>query len=153
MARRATGGAPPVEVEQRELECTLSGPEWDMRSKELADTELEIIKIKSARKALTGQISQLSELRSKLAAVVESERETRQVICHWHQDWTAGTAVLRRTDTDEVVDQRTLTAEERQTGLSLVTDHAAAAAPTSAPTPTSKRGKSHEHANDLTTTP
>jgi hypothetical protein len=138
--------APGVEHEQRQLECTLTPEEKQVRAKEQADTELEIRALKAERGGLTGAINKLGVKRGQLADVVKSERETRMVACTWTPDFTAGTTSCSRDDTGEVIESRPLTAAQRQGSLALVEGDGDDEPEPESPKPLRGRRTQHEHA-------
>jgi hypothetical protein len=116
MSRRTP---PPVEREQRELACTLTDTQVRERGEQQSAAELEIERLKSQRKGLTGAISDLAEKRNALAHVIDTRVEQRMVDCAWIADYAAGLSSCVRQDTGEVIEQRPITNGERQTGLPL----------------------------------
>lgn len=141
-----------VVSETRTLECLLSDPEKVQRGEAMSAAELEIEQLQMQRKGLNGQIAALREQRNKLAHVLDTQRETRPVQCHWEADYAAGTTHCIREDTGEVIEQRPLTADETQVDLTFDGDEEPAPAPPPAPAP--RRGGRrarpplhHEHAS------
>jgi hypothetical protein len=125
MARTPRAPAKPQgEREQRELECVLTEAEVLARGDAMSAAELEIRTHKSTRKGITGTINDLAEKRLKLAEVIETGKEKRKVDCEWLPDYAVGQTVCTRLDTNEVIETRPLTSEDRQTGLALVPDAA-----------------------------
>jgi len=130
MSRRTP---PPVEREQRELACTLTDTQVRERGEQQSAAELEIERLKSQRKGLTGAISDLAEKRNALAHVIDTRVEQRMVDCTWIADYAAGLSSCVRQDTGEVIEQRPITNGERQTGLPL--DDQPSDGPDEAPAP------------------
>lgn len=106
-----------VEREQRELECLLGDDERLQRGDALADARLEIERLKATRKGLNGQIADLDDQVLKLAGVVDTGKELRMVGCTWTPDYASGMTVCTRDDTGDAIEQRSLTAGDRQTSL------------------------------------
>lgn len=109
---------PPVEREQRELACALTNDQVRERGEQQAAAELEIERLKSQRKGLTGAINDLAEKRNALAHVVDTRVEQRVVDCVWVADYASGLSSLVRQDNGEVVEQRPIASSERQVTLS-----------------------------------
>lgn len=120
MARRPNG-VPPVRIEreQRELECDLTETEVRQRGEALATARLEIEQLKQARKGINGQIADLDDQVLKLSNVVDQKHETRMVGCSWTPDYGSGMTVCTRDDTGVAIEQRALTASDRQGSLTV----------------------------------
>ncbi len=140
-----------VVSETRTLECLLTEPERIQRGEAMSAAELEIEQLGMQRKGLNGQIAALREQRNKLAHVLDTQRETRPVQCHWEADYSAGVTTCVREDTGEVIEQRPLTPDETQVDLSFADD--GETEPPPPPTPQPRRGRRarpplhHEHAS------
>lgn len=142
--------AAPVEREQRELERTLTEPERTARADSMKQAELDIEKKKSERSVITRAINQLSADRNKLAHVLEAGSELRMVSCTWVPDYGRGVKSLIADDTGELITSTEITADERQTLLTVVPDAEPDEPPVPAPT-RGRRGATHTHADPATT--
>lgn len=100
--------------EQRELTCKLTDAEFEARSDEMADCELEWAKLKEERRGINGQIADCAAKRAKLAKAVDTREEKRDIACEWKRDLKQNAWVLWRTDTKphEQVDVQPMTGDE-----------------------------------------
>jgi hypothetical protein len=105
---------PEPEIETRELSCELNQAELLARGDAMADAELRIEQLKLERGAVTDQIKNEQILRRKLAGVIDSGNELRQVRCVWVEDFPKNCFRLIRQDTGAEVDQRAMSAADRQ---------------------------------------
>lgn len=144
--KRSNGHAPrnaAREVEQRELICKLTDPEFQDRSDKMAAAELAIEKLKEQRKGINGQIADAAAERARLAHIIDHREEARMVACEWQDDFQRNVKRLVRPDTGAEVDTRPMTAADRQVGLDLppVDEDAVTVPPAadSAPTVPAKR--------------
>jgi len=120
MARRTNGvAAVRIEREQRELQCDLTESEVRQRGESLATARLEIEQLKQTRKGINGQIADLDDQILKLANVVDQKHETRMVQCTWSPDYASGMTVCTRDDTGVAIEQRALTAADKQGSLQM----------------------------------
>ena len=102
---------------ERELPVKLTTDELLQRGEAMADCEFEIDKQKAVRKGVNAIIRAQTDERAKLAHVIESGVETRNVICKWIADYPLNMWRLVRQDTGQQVDSRPMTATDRQTGF------------------------------------
>lgn len=112
---------PKVTKEKMELSCELNDVEWQNRARELAEAHKNTESEKQRKKDVMAEIGadvKLAETReSKLANVVATRREQREVVVETIADYEAGIVTTRRTDTDEEISRREMTTNERQGGL------------------------------------
>lgn len=108
---------PEPETETRELPCQLTKPELLERGDAMADAELRIEQLKLKRGEVSDAIKAERLLRRKIAGVIDTGIERRDVRCVWIEDFTHNVAQLIRQDTGECVDTRALTAADRQRDL------------------------------------
>ncbi len=104
---------------ERELPCKLTDDELRMRGDAMADAELEVDKLKAERRAVNKKIFAATDARNKLAHVIDEELENRVVVCKWIGDFEHNAWNLIRQDTGEQVEQRTMTAADRQGSLPI----------------------------------
>jgi len=104
---------------ERELPCKLTDDELRMRGDAMAEAELEVDKLKAERRALNKKIFARTDERNKLAHVIDAEEEVRPVICKWIADLDHNAWNLIRQDTGDRVEQRAMTAADRQGVLPL----------------------------------
>lgn len=108
----------------RRLYCPLTDGEKMIRGNELASRmeereriEDEFTGVKQTfKERLTGVSNAITELKQ----IVLEGREKREVECFTVNDFENDRVVVRRLDTNEVVEQRRMTPEERQAFLPLV---------------------------------
>jgi hypothetical protein len=81
----------------------------NMRKTATAEDERE-----KENKRRKSDIDLLEGVTSKLCAIISTGYEEREVDCEVRRDFKHGKVTTIRTDTGEVVDERTMTAEERQ---------------------------------------
>lgn len=104
-----------------EVECTLNEAEVRQASKKLADTlqkrlviedrmKQEKAKAKAEYAALDGQSWRLSRM-------IQTERETREVLCEVRYDFQKGEKTFIRTDTGEIARVDKIRPAERQKEL------------------------------------
>jgi hypothetical protein len=108
---------PSPDIEVRELSCTLTESELLARGEAMADAELQEEQLKAERAGVTEQIKGRQVLRRKLAGVIDSGTEKRDVRCAWIEDFAQNCFHLVRQDTGEVIDTRAMTADDRQEAL------------------------------------
>lgn len=127
MARGNGGGggggfkADDIAVE-RELPCKLTDDELRVRGDAMAEAELAIDQLKADRRALNKKISERVEVRNKLAHVIDSESEPRLTVCKWIARFDQNVYVLVRQDTGDIVEQRPMSAADRQGALPYAGD-------------------------------
>jgi len=99
-------------TEQELLEC----------GERMSQCELRIENYKGERNGVNAKIKEQTEERNKLAHMIESEVEEREVECKWVKDFTANLWKLNRVDTGATVESRTMTPEDRQESIDFPTD-------------------------------
>lgn len=103
------------------LPCELSTKEVAERSKELADAVKSVRRAEDNKKVVNEQlnsdINREKARRDSLANVVSNEAEYREVTVERKYDYNAETVTDTRTDTGEVIDQRIMADDEKQTTL------------------------------------
>lgn len=102
----------------RSLPVPLTPEEFEAAAKDLAETDEEI-ETTEARKKLYNEgvkdkLGGLRSLKKELRTIVKNKAEDRDVDCKWFPDWIGRAMILRRLDTQEAVQTRTMTAEEGQ---------------------------------------
>lgn len=107
----------------RDLFCALTEAEVAARAAELARITTELSQMEDKKKAAMSSYKDkidraIVDARS-LARKVSERREMRTVECRLNFDYRLGRAYLVRTDTSEVLEERPLTAEERQPKLPI----------------------------------
>lgn len=133
------GVEPTDRKEVRNLHCKLTIEEFCDRSTRLAQLEQEIVAAETARKQAAdehkAQLGGLTHSRSELAKIVRSQHEVRTVDCTWHADWAGKSMILRRDDTGEAVEARTMTPEEMQMGFGFTAESRGLPPPSDEPNP------------------
>ena len=122
------GEAEPTGRTTRELECPLNETEVRERGEEMAGAEREAERLKVRRRALNVQIRGRLDRMTELAKAIESRSEMRELPCTWRPDYKRKVFDLIRDDTDEVVEQRVMTAADLQGRLPHMTRDEAEAA-------------------------
>lgn len=102
---------------ERELPCKLTDDELRMRGDAMAEAELLVDMLKAERRAVNKKIFAATDNRNKLAHVIDDECESRIVVCKWIGDLDQNLWTLIRQDTGECVEQRAMTAADRQGSL------------------------------------
>lgn len=105
---------PEPESETRELPCALTADELRTRGDAMADAELAVERLKFKRGEISDAIKAQRQLRRKLAGVIDTGIEHRDVLCVWREDFVHNCFQLVRQDTFDVVDTRAMTAADRQ---------------------------------------
>lgn len=116
------------EVRTMSLPVKLTEPEMSLRAQELAtaeavlgDAEARLDQFveaaKGTKKAIETDIADARYAVSRLARVVRDRKEDRAVPIMEEPDYEAGAVNTYRTDTNEIVATRGMTAEERQRSL------------------------------------
>lgn len=116
------------QVATRNLPVKLTTEELETRSRELAEKIQEEdglrqdfitweARMKDAKKAKESGVRLAHAEASRLAGIVESGQEHRNVTCSWLYALAAGRAFLVRDDTGELVTTRVLPDDERQEDL------------------------------------
>jgi hypothetical protein len=98
----------------RTLPVKLTNSEIQMYGEEQASLLVQIGKPEDRRKMVNDEIKPRRERVDKLAKIIDSKQEERQVDCLWVYSWEAGVKRLTRMDTREVVETRKIEAEENQ---------------------------------------
>ena len=104
-----------------ELSCELNDVEWQNRARDLADahkkTEAQKQRKKDVMAELNADLKVAETQETKLANIVATKREQREVIVEVVYDYVAGFVINTRTDTNEVISRREMTTNERQSAL------------------------------------
>lgn len=126
--KRPTGlGIEPTDRKEiRTLACKLTQDEFNDRSTKLANLEQDIVSVETERKRVADdfkdRIGGLTHTRAEVARIVRQQYEHRTVDCTWHADWAGKSMILRRDDTGEAVEARTMTPEEMQMGFGFTAE-------------------------------
>lgn len=120
----AVKGMPPKIVKvSEELSCELNDVEWASKARELADAHNEVNRQEQRKKDVVKElghdVSMAKTKESKLADIVATRREQRDVTVEVRYDYDLGKVTRTRTDTDEVISEREMTDQERQQELDL----------------------------------
>ena len=103
------------------LKCQLTEKEKTELSakiaKAISDRSSAEAKLKEVNASIKAQIAQLDAEISEKALQINNDYEYRNVECRIDKDYRLGTVTITRLDTDEVIRERPLTAEERQMEL------------------------------------
>jgi len=103
------------------LKCQLTEKEKTELSakiaKAISDRSSAEAKLKEVNASIKAQIAQLDAEISEKALQINNGYEYRNVECQMDKDYRLGTVTITRLDTDEVIRERPLTAEERQMEL------------------------------------
>lgn len=118
----ATEGMPPKIVKiAEELSCDLNDLEWNGRARELADAHRETIAMQNRKKSVMAELNadlKIAEGKeTKLANIVATRTERRDVTVEVKYDYELGKVTKTRTDTGELVSEREMTDDERQAEL------------------------------------
>jgi len=119
---RSYEGIPPkVEKVSQELSCELNAVEWNARAHEQADAHAATEAMKARKKSIMAELNadlkQAEAKETKLANIVSTNREIREVTVEVTYDYEKGLVTQVRTDTHEKISEREMTTTERQTGL------------------------------------
>lgn len=102
-----------------ELRCDLTLEEQRLKGVQLAEQEHQVAeienKMKLANEIANKQIKDLTTALSKNTQEIRQGWELRQVKCQMAYDYQRATVVTLRIDTGEVVDERAMNQDERQT--------------------------------------
>jgi hypothetical protein len=100
------------------IECDLSDADKAHKRERLETVDREIIRLeeekKAAAKVYVNQIKPLQAERESILQALDSGTEKRHVECYEHFDERLGKVEVRRVDTDAVVEERAMTAAERE---------------------------------------
>jgi len=103
------------------LKCHLTEKEKTELSakiaKAISDRSSAEAKLKEVNASIKAQIAQLDAEISEKALQINNGYEYRNVECQMDKDYRLGTVTITRLDTDEVIRERPMTAEERQMEL------------------------------------
>lgn len=109
------------EIVTRVLPVELNDKEIQERGEKLAEIEQQLQGTREDAAADAARFRErkksLNEQIAKLATQINDGKESRQVECELRPDYRRNLMEIVRTDLDEVVDSRALTAEERQLEL------------------------------------
>lgn len=115
------GMAPKITKVTEELSCQLNEVEWQNRARELAEaqgmSEAEEQRKKDTLKQLGYDVSIAKNRVSKLASIVSSRHEQREVTVEIKHDYDLGIVTKVRTDTNEIISKRDMTTQEKQGDL------------------------------------
>lgn len=98
----------------RDLPVKLSEADLAVKADELAQAELEVDDIKSKVRELNAKKRAAEGHRLKLAQIVDTGEEDRQVKCRWIEDLPQNRKLLVRQDNQETVEEVALTADDLQ---------------------------------------
>ena len=118
-------GVPPKVVKvAEELSCELNDVEWQNRARELAQAHKETEQQKERKKSVMAELGadvKIAEAKeTKLANIVATKSEQRDVTVKIKYDYEKGCVSKTRTDTGEEIDNREMTDDERQSQLEFV---------------------------------
>ena len=113
-----TIAAPKIVKIKEELLCDLNEVEWQNKARELADSHRDTDAQKERKKGIMAELNadvKAAEAReTKLANIVATRTERREVIVEVKYDYELGTVTRKRTDTGAVISEREMTSDERQ---------------------------------------
>lgn len=118
-------GIPPKVVKvAEELSCELNDVEWQNRARELAQAHKETEQQKERKKSVMAELGadvKIAEAKeTKLANIVATRSEQREVTVEIVYDYEKGRVTKSRTDTGNQIDDREMTDDERQSQLELI---------------------------------
>lgn len=118
-------GIPPKVVKvAEELSCELNDVEWQNRARELAQAHKETEQQKERKKSIMAELGadvKIAEAKeTKLANIVATRSEQREVTVEIVYDYEKGRVTKSRTDTGDQIDDREMTDDERQSQLELI---------------------------------
>lgn len=87
--------------------------------KENAELQIEISRLEFEKKKLSAKIKPLDERSDKIAHIIISGHEERDIECYWSYDWKKGIKTLHRSDTGEQIERDTIKDYERQPSLPM----------------------------------
>jgi hypothetical protein len=123
LAASAKGIPPKVVKISEELSCELNDVEWENRARELAEAHKDVARQEERKKTvsagLTNDVKIAKAKESKLADIVATREEQRDVTVEIKYDYELGTVSKTRTDTGEIISDREMTDDERQVELEL----------------------------------
>ena len=107
--------------EQIELPTELTQDEFNLRARELADANHELVTERESQKEAKGamklRLEKLEQKRTDLARIVRARTEPRLVDVEHHADYTHGVVEFYRMDTGTKYGHRPLSADDRQLKL------------------------------------
>jgi hypothetical protein len=135
-----------VKQETRSLACPLSEEDFEARAKNLAMARQRARRIEAEKKTAVArfalELKDVNEEIDGLAEIVKSGVEFRAVTVEWQTDLKKGIKRLVRLDTNDVIDTKALTIEEKQATLNFSSSAAKAEAAAAA-----KNGNAHTNGN------
>ena len=109
-----------------ELPCALTAEELETHSEELTSSLIEIEKLKAKQKVLVADIKNKIKMHAgtvaELTSIVHDRSELREVEVESVIDYEANNVTIRRLDTDEVIEDRSLSEAEKQMQMQLESD-------------------------------
>jgi len=109
-----------------QLRCALTAEELETHSRELTSSLLDIEKLKAEQKVIVGDIKDKIKMHmgtvAKLTSIVHDRAELREVEVETVIDYEANNVTVRRLDTDEVIEDRSLAEAEKQMQMQLESD-------------------------------
>lgn len=120
----ATAGLPPKIIKvSEELSCELNEVEWQNKARELAEAHKDVTRQEERKKTVSAGLSNDVKIakakESKLADIVSSREEQREVTVEVKYDYDLGRVIKTRTDNNQVISDREMTDNERQAELEL----------------------------------
>lgn len=101
----------------RRLPVELTDREIQLYGQEQAAELVAIEKLEDKRAEINEAIKPKKKRVDKLAHIIDSKEEERQVDCLWRHDWEREEKRLIRTDTREIVETRKIDPSENQTDM------------------------------------
>lgn len=105
----------------KELLVDITDEDKDGRKNRLADVVLELAEIDAKKaEAMSGFNKELKDKRKEmnaLAAAIRTGQEKKELDCFERFDFRRNVVETRRSDTEEVIDERAMTMDERQERL------------------------------------
>jgi hypothetical protein len=133
----AAGLEPKIVKVSEELSCQLNEVEWQNRARELAEAHKDVARQEERKKTvaagLTNDVKIAKAKESKLADIVATREEQREITVEVKYDYELGKVTRTRTDTKEVISEREMTDNERQSELDLAAASNSDAVPKSKP--------------------
>jgi hypothetical protein len=103
------------------IEIEITDEENTIRMKDHLEIEFKIDATKAQRAAKMAEynadLKALRQQRSELITTIKSKKEKRDIDCYQDPDFRRNIMFTKRADTDQVIDERALTLEERQETL------------------------------------
>lgn len=113
-------------IEIRDLLCVLTQEEFDEAAAQMTDEMVKVQKIEQAQKIHAAKVkAHVAKRKAKvlrLRDLVHDRKEQRKVDCTALFDYTAGTVVVTRDDTGEVIEERDIKETERQMVMDFTPD-------------------------------